>query len=75
MRSFQWRDHERNGVPNHLRLDCLLSRLLMTHIKQNIKARRHWPLWGVSTADRCIASQKASNGKKFSFDDVIMVYS
>ena len=66
LRSIQWRHHERDGVSNHRRLDCLLSRLLRAQIKQSIKARRHWPPWGESTGDRCIPSQEASNGKNVS---------
>ena len=42
-------------------------------IKENIKAPRHWPLWGESTGDRRILLIKGPVTRKmFSFDDVIM---
>ena len=47
--SLQWRHNGRDGVPNHRCVDCLLK----VQIKKNIKAPRHWPLWGEFTGDRC----------------------
>ena len=38
-------------------LDCLLNRLF-TQIKGNVKAARHWPLWGESAGDRWIPLTK-----------------
>ena len=35
-------------------------------IKENIKAPHHWPLWGESTGDRWIISQRASNAENIS---------
>ena len=40
----QWRHNERDSVSNHQPYDCLLNRLFKAHIKENIKAPRHWPL-------------------------------
>ena len=40
--------------------------------KENIKAPRHWSLWGEFTGDRWIPAQRDSNAKMFPFDDVIM---
>ena len=51
--TLQWRQNERDGVSNHLLLDCLLNRLLR-RIKGNIKSPRHWPSWGESTGHRWI---------------------
>ena len=34
--------------------------VIQAHIKDNIKAPRHWPLWGEFTGDRWIPAQKAS---------------
>ena len=48
----QWRHNEHNGVSNHRRLHCLLNRLF--RCKRNIKAPRHWPLWGEFNGDRWI---------------------
>ena len=48
---FHYSHNERNGVSNHRRLDYLLNPLFR-HIKENIKALRHWPLLGESTGDR-----------------------
>ena len=40
--------------------------------KENIKAPRHWPLWGEFTSDRYFPLTKAQYcGKRFQFDDVI----
>ena len=48
----QWRHNGRDGVANHQPPDCLLNRLFKARIKENIKAARHWPLWGEITGDR-----------------------
>ena len=48
---------------------------VQAQIKENIKAPRHWPLWGESTGDRWISPHKGPVTRKmFSFDDVIMVF-
>ena len=57
-----------------LRLQSLATRVftqpfVKAHIKENIKAPRHWPLWGESTGDRWIPFTKGSNPEN---DDVIM---
>ena len=44
--SLQWRHNDHDGVSNHQPHDCLLNRLFKAQIKENIKALRHWPLWG-----------------------------
>ena len=42
-----------------------------TYIKENIKAPRHWPLWGEFTGGRWILRTKGQQReKKFPFDDV-----
>ena len=38
--------------------------------QENIKAPRHWPLWGEFTGE--FLAQMASNAENVSFDDVIM---
>ena len=50
----QWRHNERDGVSYHQPHECLLNRSTKAQIKQNIKAPRHWPLWGEFTSDRLI---------------------
>ena len=45
-----WRHNECDGVSNHQPHDCLLNRLFKAQIKENIKAPRHWPLWGPITS-------------------------
>ena len=57
---WQWRHNERDGVSNHQPRDCLLNRLFKAQIQKNIKAPRHWPLWGEFPA------QKASNAENVS---------
>ena len=57
--TLQRRHNECDGVSNYRRLDCPLNRLF----KENIKAPRHWPLWGEYTGEYTAGfpSQKASN--------------
>ena len=52
--TLQWRHNEHDGVSNHQPHDCLLNRLFKAQIKENIKASRHWPLYGEFTGDRWI---------------------
>ena len=52
--ALQWRHNERDGVSNYQPHDCSLNRLFKGQIKENIKAPRHWPLWGDFTGDRWI---------------------
>ena len=40
----QWRYNERNGVSSLRRLGCLFLMFVQAHIKENMKALRHWPL-------------------------------
>ena len=39
---------------------------------KNIKAPRHWPMWGKFTGDRWISRTRPETWKMFPFDDVIM---
>ena len=57
-RPLQWRHNERDGATNHQPDDCLLNCLFKTQIKENIKAPRHWPLWGEFNADWWIPRTK-----------------
>ena len=56
--ALQWRHNERDGVSNHQHRHCLLNRLFKAQIKENIKAPRHWPLWGEFTGRRWIPRTK-----------------
>ena len=56
--SLQWRHNERDGVSNHQPHNHLLNHLFKAQIKENIKAPRHWPLWGDFTGDRWIPRTK-----------------
>ena len=65
----QWEKHkEMCGVAH---LDTAVSRLftqqfIQAEIKENIKAPRHWPLWGEFTGDRWIPHTKGQwRGKCF----------
>ena len=63
--TLQWRHYERIGVSNQRRLDCLLSHSFR-QIKENIKAPRHWPLWGAFISQRCFPLTKGQyRGKCF----------
>ena len=54
-------------------LTIVYSRFIQAQIKENIKARRHWPLWGEFTGDRWFPPRKGLlTQKMFPFDDVIM---
>ena len=39
---------------------------IQAHIKANINAPSHWPLWGEFTGDRWFPAQKASNAENLS---------
>ena len=46
---------------------------IQAQIKGNIKALRHWPLWGNSPVTGEFPTQRASNAEMFPSDDVIIV--
>ena len=71
--SLQWRQNERDGVANHQPHDCLPNRSSKVQIEENIKAPRHWPLWGEFTGNQWFPAQMASNAEMFPFDDVILI--
>ena len=48
-------------VSNHQPHDCLLNHFIQAQIKENIKALRHWPLWGEFTGE--FPTQRASNAE------------
>ena len=56
--TLQWRHNERDGVSHHQPHHCLLIRLFKAHLKENIKAPRHWPSWGEFIGDRWIPRTK-----------------
>ena len=39
---------------------------VQAQLKENFKAPSHWPLWGESTGDRWIPSQRASSAENVS---------
>ena len=64
--TLQWRHNERDDVSYPWPHDCLLNGLFKAQIKENIKAPRHWPLWGEFTCDRWIPGTKGQwRGKCF----------
>ena len=73
--SLQWRHNGHDGISNHQLHDCLLNRFFFqVQIRENIKALRHWPLWGEFTGDRWIPLHKGPVTQKvFLFDDIIML--
>ena len=55
--ALQWRHNELDGISNHL--PRLFTQLFNeAQIQENIKAPRHWPLWGEVTGDRWIPRTK-----------------
>ena len=61
--TLQWRHSERNGVSNHQPNDCLLNHLFKAQVKENIKAPRHWLLWGEFIGDRIPRTKGQWRGK------------
>ena len=65
----QWRQNERDGVSNHLPLDCLLNRLFRCKSKKTSKIR---------VTDNCEGNLPVTEGQGMRntrpFDNVIMVY-
>ena len=59
--ALHWCHYERDGVSNHLRLAYVF---VQVRIKENIKALRHWPLWGESTGVRWIPLTKSQQRRK-----------
>ena len=53
----QWRHNERDGISNHLRLDCLFNFCL------GADQRKHQSSASLVTGDRCIPSQRVSNAE------------
>ena len=57
-------------------LTIVYSTVIQAQIKENIKAPRHWPLWGEFTGDNSpvtgeFPAQRVTR-KMFQFDDVTM---
>ena len=66
MHTLKWGHNERDCVSNHQPHDCLLNCLFKARIKENIKAPRHWPLWGKFTGDRWIPPLRTSHAENVS---------
>ena len=47
-------------------VSIICSTFFQAQIKESIKALRHWPLWGESTGDQGIPSQRANNAENVS---------
>ena len=56
--TLQSRHNGHLGVSTHQPHHCLLNRLFWRRSKKNIKAPRHWPLWGEFTGDLWIPHRK-----------------
>ena len=50
--------NKHDGVSNPRRFDCLLNRFFRAHVKENIRAPRHWSLLGEFTGGRWIPRTK-----------------
>ena len=57
----QWHHNEHNCIPNHWCLNLFTQPFGQVQIKENIKAPRHWLLWGELTGDKWIPHQSTSN--------------
>ena len=66
--ALRWRHNDRGRFSNHQPRDRLFTQtFIKVQIIENIKAPRHWPLYGEFPA------QRASNAEMFPFGDVIIV--
>ena len=62
----QWRHDKRDGVSNHQPHDFFTQPFIQAQIKENMKAPRHWTLWGEFTDHRWIPRTTGqSRGKCF----------
>ena len=68
-----WRHNERDGVSNNQPNDCLLNRLFRRRSKKTSKLCVTGLCAGNSPVTGEFPAQKASNGKMFPFDDVIIL--
>ena len=66
----QWRHNERDGVLNHMRIDCLLNRLFRS--KKTSKLRVTGLCEGNPPVNGEIPAQKPITRKMFPFDNVII---
>ena len=73
--SLQWPHNERDGVSNHMRLDCLLNRLFRHRSKKSSKLRVTDLCEGNSPVTMNSPHKGPETRKMFPFDDVIMKYS
>ena len=62
-KQLQWRHYERNGVSNHRRLDCLLSRLFRHRSKKTSKLRVPGLSEGKSPVAGKFPTQRTSNAE------------
>ena len=68
----KWHHHERDGVSNHRRLNCLLNHLGSRRLKKTSKLRVTGLCEGKPPVTGGFPSQRASNAEMFLFGDVIM---
>ena len=69
--TIQWRHNERDGVSNHWRLDCLLSRFFRRRSKKTSKLRATGLYAGNSPVN--LLYKGPVTRQMFPFDDVIMI--
>ena len=65
--TLQWRHNERDGVPNHRYLECLLKRLFRRRSKKTSKLRVTGLCQGNPPVTGGFPSQRASNAENVSF--------
>ena len=73
--SLWWRHNGCDSVSNQQPQDCFTQPFIQTQIKENIKAPRHWPLWGIHWRPVNSPHKWPVTRKMFPFDDVIMLSS
>ena len=74
IQALKWRHNESHGVSNHQPHDCLLNRLFRRRSNKTSILRVTGLCGGNSPVTGEFPAQKASDGKMFPFDDVIMGY-
>ena len=65
-RSLQWRHNGHDSVPKTPASRLLTQLFIQTQIEGNIKAPRHWPLWGNSPGTGEFRAQMASYAENVS---------
>ena len=71
-KTLQWRHKRARWSLKITSVSIVCSTVCSGPDQRKHQSSAHWPLWGESTGDRWVPSQRASNAEMFPFYDVIM---